>query len=492
MENLPVELYQGIFDCVTIEDLFNLRLVSKQMKNHVKNYPIKELIFMNKFNKLRYNWWFTNKTICYNGYAISKLSLLNVPFLNFQNLNYLKTNRFDLNDTISLRVINENCVNLKSLEISLYHCKKDEFYEISLLNLQVLFIDLEHEKIAKKIEINAPNLEALNLCYFQDGKYPFHKIKINHYLSIRYLKIVGIHLKNVSIFKNLNYLECPYTKQLNERILMNLPKLKELRTFNPTSTRQSLNNLIRIMSQKIITKRLDFQIYHNNLLISNPEDLFQSNSFDPIDSINIYSYLQDYSKLADNLSEQLNHLDYSILISLGRNPLPINFFNKFNCINQLQITDEVKEENHLIQFILQCSNLGHLFIKNSSLKQSFYNELPAISQLYHLQLLQSEELNLNFKFLKKMYYLQEFHTNQESISIKKLRLKKFKFLKIITFSINKNAVSIERIEQSKFRFIGHKNYLKEDLNLDQLFKTIGKYKIKSQIKNEWIFDRLRK
>lgn len=114
---------------------------------------------------------------------------------------------------------------------------------------------------------------------------------------------------------------------------------------------------------------------------------------------------------------------------------PDLFFCQYDNIQRVFVGVNVIDENQLIHFIKEISNLYELEV-DSSLSQQFYDHLPAISSLCYLKL-KEKKIEYNFKFIMKMTYLTNLITDQVLIS-KNINLNSLKYFKKLTWLIKKN------------------------------------------------------
>ena len=162
--------------------------------------------------------------------------------------------------------------------------------------------------------------------------------------------------------------------------------------------------------------------------------------------------MNNYSKLSNGI-DWVKSCNYSNLISYS-NQIANNidgFFKKYNNLNEINVINKIQDKNHLIKFILKCSNLYHLNLKNSQLTQDFFNELPAISSLLQLSINEDEKIELNFDFLRRMMNLEYFNCNQEiKLSNRELDLDELVYPRVIHFRINKQTIIANKLNMYGF------------------------------------------
>jgi hypothetical protein len=139
-----------------------------------------------------------------------------------------------------------------------------------------------------------------------------------------------------------------------------------------------------ILEYRSVSKRDALKIYYNNCqLIKDYNETgykdyrlknFERNS-SKRDWLNDY-----YNLLVDRIPyvEEVYYNELMCLISFGKNNFPSisDYFSKYFNIRKIIVSGEVKDEDHLIEFICKCPRLHELEILETSLDQPFFSRLP--------------------------------------------------------------------------------------------------------------------
>ena len=441
LNNLPFELYETILEYLDLNELLNVRLLNRRFKLVVSEFRIKELIFRDLKKRLcvqhKDNWFHLNKPQnCHAIIDISRIKLLSSSIFKIQNLKRLFISELGINGTINLDNVNE-FKQLEHLEFSFYLNKIniDKNRKLSLSNLKSFsfsFIrisdDLKNEDINSIIEFDTPSLEAIRLSKGSDLVY----FKFNNPSTIKYLSLT-FYDEDTKIFKNVEYLCVLVEITISSNFLSKYPNLKEIRIHE---FRDDKNSLIDNMQKK------DLKIYFKDVQILNAEDLNDC-------EYELDFQMANYARLDYNLQYD-SILNYSNLMNLT-NKIPVDFFKKFTNINAISIDNRVENEDNLIEFIKNCQNLFDLCLKNSELSQNFYDQLASISSLGKLIINEKEDLNINFEFINKMYYLFEFKTNQQLDLKENYALNYLIYLKFIEFQISKNQIKVIKSKRDEYK-----------------------------------------
>ena len=469
MNQLLYELFPFILRHCDIDDLFNLRLVSKKFNNAVSDFKPAELVFDDEFEYL-YNWWWTNESIRFNCVldtsrlflltsSIVNLSCLRRLILDGKNQNY-KIQLEDLNHLHRLEQLefNASLIELRPLVgASATESARYETSKLSLRNLKILYIFTSTFRGESKLQyfiFDTPNLESvcLDLDHFVTDQ---HDFRVVNPLSIKHLNVYsfGNHL---SVFKNVVHFEYSgdiynWNEESEVDILETFPKLNEIHVL------KNYSRVLDILLQRTERSNRDpMKVYYGDY------QAFSSRDLPELDRIifcrSLSEQIKNYSILANGLPYNTPEIYYDKLMGLIDEHLdgsfPIDFFTKYNNIQRVYITTDV-DESKAIDFLRNCSNLGRLVVTNSNLnKSSFYDQLPSLKPaLVALEILDEQsDLNLDFEFLFKLYYLRTLRTNQE-----------------LPMNVIQQLPKLKRLERVEFRF------LKTHFTIDQL--QVGKYNL---------------
>ena len=468
LNDLPIELHYKIFSYLWIDDLFNLRLVSKKSNYAISQFGIEELCFINPGNELRTYWFHTYKPVDFRYFTCTKtkLFILRSSIFNLKCLKRLWIEDGGDDDVISLADLSKRFIKLEDLRIGFRYCYKSKNQQLNLPNLKRLYIRLNRYH---KIKFELPKLEALDFVFYDET---WNYLTFSHPQTLRHLSLSGFH-PNLSIFSNLNSLSIYEVPKVHgEIVLTTFPMLNELAFRFATSS--ELENIIK---HKSTLYRTDLKIYYLGI------ELFDIDDRHDISSINYNKfdgYMRYYSRLK-NISYEYD-IDYSRLMKLVNDQsININlndFFLKFCNIQHIIINEKIQNENQLTRFIEGCENLTELHIENSLLPQSFYNLIPSISCLTNLSIIEKTHVELDFEFILRMFHLEMFSTNLELNVDTISKLDNLRKLFTANFYFSQRSIRIKRDgEQYKFSLKGEKTYLiKYRFSLDKMVEYLIKTK----------------
>ena len=452
LNNLPLELYQEIFEYHNLNDLANFKILNKRFNFIISKFRIKELCFKNKYEKERSIWRLINKTVNHN-YIVhrSKSFILNESIFNFQYLKWLRINLVQ-KSSFSLCVI----IELKQLEYLEINLKlKDKSSVLALPNLKYLDLNVCRE-VNQFLKVNTPLLEALRF----SGQ--LHFIKFTHPLSIKQLHITYFN-DELAIFKNLESIVLNNASlKLDTNLLSSFIDLKSIFIYNVNLC----NHLLEYKS--IQSNDQAIQIYLNNIQVLNSNNTNYCQ--------NLQNYMKNYHLLSNGLAE-FKAIYYNQLMNLVYDAIPVGFFKKFFNIQSIHVQDRVKDEDQLIKFISQCENLNSLKLTNPSLAKSFYNRIPSISALFKLDISENTKKGLNFNFIFRMFHLQYFITNQQLSNSNIIKnLNNLTHLKKMNFKIKEVSISINVIKSGRYYVYKNNRRINQSFNLDELIKQLDEFR----------------
>lgn len=474
MDDLPLEVYQLIFDYLDIGDLFELRCVSTKFKYIVSEFRARELVFLTrdeldlfKYNNYglntdrKFNWFYINKPVDHkhlmNG---SKLFVLSHPLFNVQYLRRLKIYTFeshvhkitstDINRLAYLEVLE---INLNSIDFS-----NHDKVTLRLPNLSVLY--LSRPPSACTVEIDTPNLKALSYS-------PADSIRFTHPSSIEHLRLYSYESDSIASFENLNCLElCRYNK-LSEDLSTFNRNLNEIKLhFNNSSYGGRLEPVTNFVQNQDHLK-----LYYAGVRLLHFDEfkcfqkIYKVYRNSPSELLSLY--IDNYASADCNLFWIVD-VDYSLLV--GRiSKIEDDFFDKFNNIRTIRVTKQVSDADHLMKFISRCYNLMNLMLENASLGQHFFDELPSISSLDRLEIGGKQQVELNFEFIMKMFNLKEFRTDQQ-LPVRLISdLGKFRKFRRFEFKLEQNSICKSTANPTRYYFDGRITELpQDDLEFEQV------------------------
>lgn len=470
MNNLPDALIVRILDHLNVDELINkMKMVCKRWKNLIENnLKIKELIIRDEYEEI-FDWYFDCEPInLKNTIYSSKLDFFSYPSFTAMFKNDLKKLKTNLKRNINLEYLND-LTRIEHLEIDdcLY---LDRSVTLNLKNLKILkiFIFLKDHKLI----INSLNLKILSCFKLQT-------IKILKPQKVEYIEVKKNLVECLKMFSNLKVFKCNSIEYLNMNILYRLPaNLDRLHLY--TDNRSAQNHLFckeiiaEILKQKLILRR-NLRIFFQGVLL---DDLvFKLNDYDFTKMLDAFREKDAlklfYDNYDDNLEDKLswyNDIDYNELMFTFENHLPYSFFSKFNRIEQVSACGLVSKKE-FTWFISNCPNLKFLFIKNSSLDQEFYSNLPSTCNLlmnFYLQ--ENDCFELDYEFALKFELLKEFKVSLHLpwCFVRKI-LTKLKFIHYLGF-MNRKSNSIKKLNQYKYKFRYDQRW--SILDLDELIEVI--------------------
>ena len=218
-----------------------------------------------------------------------------------------------------------------------------------------------------------------------DYKSDIKNVKINHPKSIHRLSTLS-YAKKIDELINLEYLLIEsFNNQTLFDLIKDLANLKELHLkilkFDQKKTEINFDNLFSfIFKQKQVHKRLNLIIYYHGIKVDNFKEVqFINQDIDYSASstriLNERIYIENYSDLCTALP-WVNNMNYSNLANLV-DKLPSDFYAKFFNIYEIYVSEQLNELQ-FINFLKNYHHLKKLSLKNSELKQTFYDELKSV------------------------------------------------------------------------------------------------------------------
>lgn len=455
MDNLPCEIYQMIFEYFDLAESISLRRVSKRFNNFVNHgFKIKELILNENLKK---------ETWLYDGRPINFRNQIS-PFI-FSNVSFLfrisKIRRLKINSPDKILYVNSMLINSFSLLEQLEIYKSPIVFDddkLSLPKLRSFALKSKHPLFSLIIE--APNLETI---YIQDACDIGNAIKFDHPTSIENLFVTNYHA-NLSIFKNLKSLEIRNATNFHRNVLEEFARLEKLSIYFE-GAEQLNKDQMNLMNTLQSRKGLKLCYYLNGVLYDedeNPSD-FKLDHFTAHNRIMVTFNCNKRS----SFEFDSDFLCYNELIRWFSYKVIEEKFSKLVKIETICIFGKPNNQDQLIKLILNCPSLSNLHTSHSKLDQTFFNQLPSISCLKIL-VIKEDDLNLDFKFVLRMFNLTEFNVNQ-NINIEDLLerfIKIYYLLDGVEHSIYKSKrdclLYYKTLESDNLPDLPHKN-LENDL-----------------------------
>lgn len=447
LDNLPNAIYYYLFNYLDLDDVFELRCVSRRLRSVIKSYEITELYFIDNEDHWtnRDNWFSTTKFIkLKKRLHVSRLNLLTKFFwvfnrknhiCNLVNLKYLKIKEcppsFRIDDLTYF-------TKLRILQIDSISTNYNYHHYLELLELEALSIYYD-ESDHGYLEINAPNLTNLDLNSNSQRKLKTGRIRFRDSKTIKYLKARWFD-DSLFVFSNLECLEIRRGSE-HSNIDVDISEFRNLKKIKITSLflskdeihklkeffKLSKNDFNRFWSP-FTTKSYDLEFVLNGVRIKKSDKINEYRKTRD----NLKYQLANYNELEDDL-DFVKEINYNHLLNLLTKRMS-NLFKNYTNIQEISTNARIKDEKLFIRFIAGCKNLYNLFLKESVLSQRFYDLLPFVSSL-SLLIIEQNHIDLNFAFVIKMSYLTGFCTDQDVTIDENLNLNKLKYLERFVFEI---------------------------------------------------------
>ena len=434
MDNLPLELYQAIFEFINFNDLLNARLTCKKFNEAIKHFHVNELCFIS-LKKRRTFWNYANKP-ANNLYSIndhSKLFTLNNSLFNVQFLRRLKIDDYG-SGAIKLSLINliNKLEHLIELEITLY--LEDEHSILSLPKLKALSIFVCRRSRNQFLQLNTSRLEFVKLqCYQLESIIKFSQPSSIEHLSVEKLNENFIE-NTLALFQNLKsiFINCKH-EEIGELLIQK-------------SSLEKREIKVYFKNVQLLEDDFNQEFISGNVFLVNLDNLNHDRQLLP----NFKKIMQNYERLVNCHNFQM--LNYSKQAKQMKSDLiPSNFFGKFFNIQIMHVRGAVKDEYHLTNFIKNCHNLYELKLSKSLLTNTFYSALPAISSLDNLFIYEDRK-KIHFEsFIFKLHFLKDLRTNKELHENVIEKLNAFGYLNHLEFKINKIPIIVNVLKVLEFK-----------------------------------------
>lgn len=404
-----------IFRRIGIDDLINCRLVCKKFKFVVEQKKVDELILTNE----KHDWFYSKKTV--NPYCVvpfGKVLFAGWIFKFEQNLKRLRIEFKGAN--FALYFIN-SLLRLEELDIW-FHLNHGLFTFVlpNLLVLRVLEASGDDLYLPMTLAFKTPKLEAIQCA-------DLACLQIEDPLTVRYYQ-GQIYDEEIEKFKNLEYLCLDNADYIDRNVLTTFSSLKELRLYwsclgydwNCEDDADAMNVVADILKQKLVLRRIDFRLYLQGVEIRD-KNLFIDNTYlnDQDFQLQNYALFDQACTFCDDPA-----VDYCALLKL-KSEIPGDFFTKFPHITKVKAKESIADGDQLIWFLKNVGDqLSSLHLKNTTLSQAFYDQLPQLTNLGTLKI--SEETEINYKFALKMKKLNSLVIKRESPDVFAFAMQMFK------------------------------------------------------------------
>lgn len=275
-----------------------------------------------------------------------------------------------------------------------------------------------------------------------------NEIKFKFPENIKLLKVEITTSDYIETFSNLEYLFLDHMYHVDNRFLLELPKLKEFHFVGDANLHESL------VEQKIMFARDDFRIF-----ISGYEfDVLPESEFQRIGhygwDLNTIQFFQKYqANLRSPVLHFVRSLCYNDFEYAFDNQIPVDLIKKFVDLKEFKIKGGFKYPDQLMNWL---SSIGHcldnLIIESFSIEQHTFNlfdKLPELCPaLNSLNIKFSRQLDFNF--LLKFRNPYSIEVNQEvPIEIVRNAFKKYRHLGLFLFNYKMLNIRLDRMNGGK-------------------------------------------
>lgn len=513
MENLPLEIYEAIFDHLHLKDVARLRAVCKKLQSVVKEYRIRELhlgyyaykegtfqigpIFRPRNMKavvpgeemsFKRSWRFhflhagpapllkqlkdyqkTNVDLqCSAANIFLRSDLFNVQYLK------ILTCEFPENGIRCAEEINQ-FTKLQRLEI-FFNTRKELRVNLCLPELQILII---RDCSRKTLEIDAPKCKGFH-CSREDKS----TFKFSNPSSVRYLSLDWFD-ERVCVFENIEHLEISHSHYLiHESFHSAFSLLKTLRML----ICQSAEEIVQFMNT-VGKRHVQLFVYGIRLVTGNElgdchyfrgyyfrdqrQDVFHSfSSLDAFSTERFEVLIDNYEKLNGELNF-VRHMVFSERVARLFELDPRKFVGFFSNIAMFSSRIAIDKPELFFSLLSHYSRLQCLEIVDSGLEQQWFDRLACFKGLRALII--EEEKKINFSFLNKLPKIDNLKTNCDLDFNEEIRLDQWKrqFNFMIRFYSRTSQFSILVMDGNAYSLSINGNYLGEFPNPKALVKRIN-------------------
>ena len=401
---LPPEILSMIFNLLSVREKFNCIRVCRRWKAIILNLKLRNLVIAQDHLPVNESWSFTyEKVDCSSSIINLNLNLIESQLKRevFSSLKQLYIY------TISLSYLSASFVEtlsklelLERLEVPLVLLKSKTTLDLQCL--KTLSIKQVH---GGQLILKTPTLSKLRVqtaCV--------QNFELIYPEMITHLEC-GEFAYNINSLVNLESLFCLSIIDLNEDFLLNLIKLKEIHFEHDHIT------FYNLLNQKRLFNRPDLNVFYQGL---NNLEYLESNlnyGSNALNEDNIRIYLKNYANVADHLIF-INYINYNCwetVEEIDNQFIPPDFISKFVNLDAVLITEQIRNEFRLIDFLNSCFSFSFLKLNNSSLRDEFFAQLPLLCPtLRNLEIKDEPDRidKLSFNFVFRLPYLTTISTNK--------------------------------------------------------------------------------
>lgn len=368
MEQLSVDLFQGILSHLELSEQIQLRRVCKDWMRKIDSME-KRLTISSASKQASYEYGLNLVQDHIRAATIDTvLGLLKKPILS--NLKSLCVYKLDVEKKSGPFCKALSFDQLDELTISCIE-NLDKHVELRLPNLRRVFIGYLR---AKKITLDAPKLKDVKI-RFGKGHFDFEFV----HPSVECIELdkFSKSLESAELKKNLQRLYCQEIADVGDEFLKGFEKLEELH-FN-----RKLQAFGVLFNQKKNYNCVNLKIYFNGLRVDSLNEFegwfnsgFMDDDFGEIFSVKLIDlYIQNYSRLANRLPFYTGLSYQRIEDRVPR--LPSDFFRRLVNVNGVATSKQVKSVKDYLNFLrANFKNLAQLGVLYELPPQIFFNLLP--------------------------------------------------------------------------------------------------------------------
>ena len=177
------------------------------------------------------------------------------------------------------------------------------------------------------------------------------------------------------------------------------------------------------------------------------EQLLEPNHFNCFINLPIDQFVGNFERLLQDVHFPILNEDnvrYDPLAEASNRTVPEGFFNIFQHLPTVYgyyQTDVQIDPDRLLKFLGSCPSLKEISFDGCQIGQKVLDELPRIGPLKRVTLMENNVKNdIDFRFLNRTYYLEEFSANKNLVKREGLNLNRHKYLLKLSFCVrfNKN------------------------------------------------------
>lgn len=454
-----------------LNEILSLRAVNKKFRNVIDHLlRIEKLVIYSSVIPVNYREFSTNRLFdCRHSVQTSKLERierhLKAPI--FSAIKQLKINDEFLHRYPNTCELLNHFKSLSSLEITAVRLQQAG--TLTLPNLRILTVHLTCiDGNTNKLRLDTKKLERLRFEYFDRQM----NLELLYPETISHCRVNEFH-HTIKSMSSLEYLFVDsWKEQVDDRLLLhNLPKIKEIHLGRCGQVFSSLKDQAKLYNRDVAVYLLGIQ--------------FETVTRELLDTFHFESNQRTIELLHanyDKLSPVIPNVNYVEYLEENFKGVPTDLISRLVDLQSVFV-ERIGNMNEFLLFFKHCKSLTLLQIKNSSLDQKFYSNLPNACptlQFLTIKIKENQKLlySLNFDFLFKLKYLLTFTTNKQlSWNFVRRMVNDLKHAAWFRYGylgnkVHLNANRYELVVKKK-----KKNVEKSFTTLDDLFKFLKKCKV---------------